>query len=188
MRLKDQFGETLLEEWALRFPPADVTLCNSRTGERTREISLVAVKVRTEKTQGKDLRTGEEKTVVRTLAQRYLAAGTAALAYEDAPDAAVFSPFRRGQIANYGAAEYLFKEFLKRLSPGLHLLKPILCIHEQERTTEVEERALTEAGMQAGARKVFLYQEPLSIFLESAPLYKELRGGLVIHLDPREEA
>ena len=187
MQLKDGSGGTFLEEWALRFTPADVTLCNLRTGERMREISLVAVKVRTEKTPGKDLRTGEEKTVVRTLAQRYLAAGTAASAYEGAPDAAVFSPFRRGQIANYGAAEYLFREFLKRLSPGLHLLKPILCIHEQERTTEVEERALIDAGIQAGARKVFLYQEPLSTFLKSTPLYKELRGGLVIHLDPREE-
>ena len=57
----------------------------------------------------------------------------------------------------------------------------------QEQTTDVEERAIIDAGVQSGARKVFLYQEPLSALLDAAPTWKELRNALVIHIESREE-
>ena len=187
MKLKEQNIGTVLEEWACRFTPADIVLHSLKTGEEVREISLVAAQVKTVEQKGKNPRTGEEATAHHTVIHRYLAAGKAARAYENTPDAVVFSPLRYGQIAHYGAAEYMFKEFVKQLTPGIRLFKPVLCIRVQEQTTEVEERAIIDAGVQSGAQKVFLYQEPLSALLDAAPTWKELRNALVIHIEPRKE-
>ena len=187
MKMNEQNIGTILEEWACRFTPADVTLHNLKTGEDIREISLVAAQVKTVEQTGKNPRTGEEATVRHTVIRRYLAAGTAARAYERTPDAVVFSPLRYGQIAHFEATEYMFREFMKQLTPGIRLRKPILCVRVQELTTEVEERAIIDAGVQSGAQKVFLYQEPLSALLDAAPMWKELRNALVIHIEPRKE-
>ena len=187
MKLLEAAGGAVLEEWACRFAPADMILHNLKTGEELREISLVAVQVKTVEQRGKNPRTGEETAASHTVIQRYLAAGKAALTYENAPDVVVFSPLRYGQNANYGAAEYMFKEFVKRLTPGIRLLKPVLCVRVQEQTTEVEERAIIDAGIQSGARKVYLYQEPLSAIVDAAPEWKALRNALVIHIEPCKE-
>lgn len=186
MKLRDMAGGPILEDWACRFTPADLILHDLKTGEELREISLVAARVKAVERTGTNLWTGEQVTETHTVLQRYLAAGEAALAYEDTPDAVVFSPLRHGQIAHYDAAEYMFGDFLKRISPKIRLLKPVLCIRVQEQTTEVEERAIIEAGIQAGARKVFLYQEPLSVLLDAAPVRSDLRNALVIHIEPRD--
>lgn len=185
MKLREAHGGTVLEEWACRFTPADVTLHNLKTGEEIREISLVAAQVKTVERKGKNPATGEEITAHHTVIHRYLAVGKAARAYERTPDAVVFSPLRDGQIASYDAAEYMFKAFIKQLTPGIRLWKPVLYVHVQEQTTEVEERAIVDAGVQSGARRVFRYQEPLSTLVDAAPLWKELRNALVIHIEPR---
>lgn len=186
MKLREITSGTVLEDWACRFTPAEIILHDLRTGEELREISLVAAKVKTVEQTGKNPRTGEENTVSRTVLQRYLAAGNAARAYENTPDAVVFSPLRYGQIANYSAAEYMFKTLFKRLRPKFQLLKPNIFIRVQEQTTEVEERAVIDVGVQIGARKVFLYQEPLSVVLDTAPSWQALRRGYVIHIEPRD--
>ena len=187
MKMKEQNIGTILEEWACRFTPADVTLHNLKTGEDIREISLVAAQVKTVEQTGKNPRTGEEATGRHTVIHRYLAAGKAAQVYESTPDVVVFSPLRYGQIAHFEATEYMFREFMKQLTPGIRLFKPVLCVRVQEQTTNVEERAIIDAGVQSGAGKVFLYQEPLSAFLDAAPMWKELRNALVIHIEPRKE-
>lgn len=176
---------SILEVWERNFTPAHITLCNLRTGEQFQEISLVAAKVKTLEQTGKNLVTGEERTLSHTVIVGYYAAGKAARAYENTPDAVVFSPFRDGQIANYDAAEFLFKDFLKRMCGKLRLLKPVLCVRVQERTTQVEERAVIDAGVQAGARKVLLYQESLAALLRAAPESRELRNACVIHIEPQ---
>ena len=54
MKLREAHGGTVLEEWACRFTPADVTLHNLKTGEEIREISLVAAQVKTVERKGKN--------------------------------------------------------------------------------------------------------------------------------------
>ena len=174
MECRETTDGSLLEEWACHFPPSDVILRNLATGEEQREISLVAVRVE---------RMGGEAFPAKV--QRYLASGKAAQAYRDTPDTVVFSPLRQGQIANYAGAVYLFRRFLRQLSPGIRLLKPVLYIHIQKQTTEVEKLALFDAGIQAGARKVFLYQESLSALPDFIPSQKG--RGIVFHIGPQEK-
>ncbi|MDR3644996.1 MAG: rod shape-determining protein MreB [Clostridia bacterium] len=68
-------------------------------------------------------------------------------------------PLRDGVISNYDLTEQLVRYFIKKV--GAHLLfKPIIMICVPSLITEVEERAVVDAAMQAGARRVYLIEEP----------------------------
>lgn len=159
-------GWPVLEDWCRTFTPAEITVCRVKTGKQAREPSLVAARVRPED----------------GAAEQYLAAGEAARAYESVPGAAVFSPLREGQVACYDGARFLFKALLRQMSPPLP--KPLVCVRAQDRTTQVEEIALADALMQAGARRVLLYRGSLSEALDRAAERKELRHAVVVHIEP----
>ena len=98
----------------------------------------------------------------------------------------MFSPFRLGQVAHYSAAQQLLKALLKRAGCGAVLIpKPVMCIHTQKHTSQVEEVALAEAAIQCGARKVFLYTESLPAMLDLTRSRRELQSAIVIHIEPR---
>ena len=181
-----EMSRKVLEDWSRTFPPADVTLCDLRTGEQLQEISLVAAKVRQAELRGQGPHPDAEAAKTCTVIERYIAAGREAQKFEQAADTEVFSPLRRGQIAHCDAAVFMLRAFLGEIGPRVRLFKPVVCIHVQEQTTDVEERALIDAGVQAGARKIFLYQESLAALLEAAPAYRELRKGYAVHIEARE--
>ena len=138
-------GSTL-EPWLRELAPARITVLDLKTGERFTEPSYVAAEYETVTATGRDPATGETRDFSHLALRRYLAAGREALRYEDTPNVLVFSPFRDGQVAQYDGAEFLVRDFLKRIRPGFHLTKPVLCLKTQERTTQVEERALIDLG------------------------------------------
>lgn len=187
MKRSNAIHAPILEDWYRTFTPSKIILRNIKTGEQIQELSLVAAKIKTVEHKGNDPYTGEALTGTCTVLEKYLAAGKAALEYEKMPDVMVFSPLRQGQIAHYDAAQYLFRDLLKRISPKLQLLKPVLVIHIQAQTTQVEERAMIDAGIQAGAREILLYQQPLSLLLEHIQKFKKARNGIVIHISPQDE-
>lgn len=186
MRRLEKAPGPVLEDWYRSLAPAELFLRSLATGETLREVSLVAVKVRNVEQTGRRPDTGEETLLRRTVMERWLAAGEAARAWENAEGAAVFSPLRGGQVAHYDGAKYLFQTLWKRVCPGLPLVKPVVWICMPERTTQVEERAMVEAGTQAGARQVLLCREPLSGLPDAAPEIRELRHGYVLHMEPRD--
>ncbi|EOS66725.1 hypothetical protein C816_00871 [Oscillibacter sp. 1-3] len=166
--MRDAFyegGRPVLEDWRRTFAPAEIMVRCFKTGKQVREPSLVAAQVRAED----------------GVMERCLAAGEAARTYADVPGAVVFSPLREGQVACYDGARFLFKALLRQMGPPLP--KPLVCVRVQDRTTQVEEIALTDALIQAGARKVLLYRGPLSEALDRAAERKELRHALVMHIE-----
>ncbi len=70
-------------------------------------------------------------------------------------------PLREGVISDYDMTERMIKEFIKKLV-GFRLFKPRVVICVPSGITEVEERAVIDAGMQAGARRVYLIEEPVA--------------------------
>lgn len=172
-------------QWYQSFAPASLLLHSVKTGEQVREPSLVAVKLNA--LERRELPSSDERFHTSPAAiERCLAVGREALDYRDAPDAAVYSPLRCGQVADYEAARLMLKALWKRLRPN-PLAKPVLCIHVQEYTTEVEEIALIDAAIQAGARRVLLYQQPFSVMLEKAQADPKLRSGYILHIEPQED-
>ena len=173
-----------LEPWLRELAPARITVLDCKTGERFTEPSYVAAEYETVETTGRDPATGETRTFQRLSLRRYLAAGREALRYEGSPDVLVFSPFRDGQVAQYDGAEFLVRDFLKRIRPGFQLMKPVLCLKVQERTTQVEEKALIDLGLQSGGGKVFLFQEPLSALEEGNGSFPGLSRAVVFDILP----
>ena len=167
-----------LDDWCLQYKPARLTILNLKTGQQLQEPSLVAAKYRLEERTGTNRATGETRTFSFKVLERYLAVGEEARAYENTPD---------GQVAQYGGAEYLFRELIRRVSPKIRILKPVLCIKVQEHTTDVEERAIVDLGIQAGTRKVLLYQEPLSLILDHRENFREMRNTMIVDIQPQKD-
>ncbi len=74
-------------------------------------------------------------------------------------------PLKEGVISDYTVTERMLRYYLQRLTRRgffASLFKPRLVISVPCGITEVEERAVIDAGMQAGARKVHLIEEPLA--------------------------
>ena len=157
--------QLLPEDWYPELAPAQITIHSLKTGRQIQEPSLIAA--------------------ARSQPDKLAAAGGQALSYQNDPDMVVFSPFRQGQIAHYPAAQALIKALLKQAGHGaVSIPKPVMCVHIQERTTQVEEQALAEAAIQCGARKVFFYTDSLSAMARTAESRKELRRAILLHIDP----
>ncbi|MDD4509725.1 MAG: rod shape-determining protein MreB [Oscillospiraceae bacterium] len=70
-------------------------------------------------------------------------------------------PLREGVISDYDMTERMLKEFIRK-SVSFRLFKPRVVICVPSGITEVEERAVIDAGIQAGARRVYLIEEPVA--------------------------
>ena len=70
-------------------------------------------------------------------------------------------PLREGVISDYDMTERMLKEFIHKVA-GVSLFKPRVIICVPSGITEVEERAVVDAGIQAGARRVYLIEEPVA--------------------------
>ena len=70
-------------------------------------------------------------------------------------------PLREGVISDYDMTERMLREFIRKVT-SFRLFKPRVVICVPSGITEVEERAVIDAGVQAGARKVYLIEEPLA--------------------------
>ena len=71
-------------------------------------------------------------------------------------------PLREGVISDYEMTERMLKEFIHKVSGGFQFFKPRVIICVPSGITGVEERAVVDAGIQAGARRVYLIEEPVA--------------------------
>ena len=70
-------------------------------------------------------------------------------------------PLREGVISDYEVTERMLKELIHKVM-GFQFFKPRIIICVPSGITEVEERAVIDAGIQAGARRVYLIEEPVA--------------------------
>jgi rod shape-determining protein MreB len=71
-------------------------------------------------------------------------------------------PLRDGVIADFEMTEKLLSDFIKRVVRRKYLMKPRIVISVPSGITEVEKRAVRDSAENAGAREVFLIQEPMA--------------------------
>jgi len=71
-------------------------------------------------------------------------------------------PMRDGVIADFMAAEEMIKHFIRRVHNRKSLISPKVMICVPADATPVERRAVQEAALSAGARKIYLIQEPVA--------------------------
>ncbi len=94
---------------------------------------------------------------------------------------AAIRPIRDGVVSDFEMTERLLRELLRKVS-GFSMLKPRLLISVPSGITEVEERAVMEAALQAGARRVFLLEEPVAAALGAGLSISEPKGKMVIDI------
>lgn len=90
-------------------------------------------------------------------------------------------PLREGVISDYDMTERMIKEFLKKIV-GFRLSKPRIVICVPSGITEVEERAVIDAGKQAGARRVYLIEEPVAAAIGAGIDISKPEGHMVVDI------
>ncbi|MCC8065215.1 MAG: rod shape-determining protein MreB [Clostridiales bacterium] len=90
-------------------------------------------------------------------------------------------PLREGVISDYDMTERMLREFINKVAP-VHVFKPRLVICVPSGITEVEERAVIDAGIQAGARKVYLIEEPVAAAIGAGIDISQPEGHMVVDI------
>lgn len=90
-------------------------------------------------------------------------------------------PLRDGVISDYDMTERMLKEFIHKVN-GFQLFKPRVIICVPSGITEVEERAVIDAGIQAGARSVYLIEEPVAAAIGAGIDIAKPDGHLIIDI------
>ena len=91
-------------------------------------------------------------------------------------------PLREGVISDYDMTERMLKEFIHKVSGGFHFFKPRVIICVPSGITEVEERAVVDAGIQAGARRVYLIEEPVAAAIGAGIDITQPDGHMVVDI------
>ena len=90
-------------------------------------------------------------------------------------------PLRDGVISDYDMTERMLKEFIHKVN-GFQLFKPRVIICVPSGITEAEERAVIDAGIQAGARSVYLIEEPVAAAIGAGIDIAKPDGHLIIDI------
>ena len=90
-------------------------------------------------------------------------------------------PLRDGVISDYDMTERMLKEFIHKEN-CFKLFKPRVIICVPSGITEVEERAVIDAGIQAGARSVYLIEEPVAAAIGAGIDIAKPDGHLIIDI------
>ena len=77
-------------------------------------------------------------------------------------DIAVIRPMADGVIADFDSTEIMLKYFIKKVRKRRSLVRPRIIISVPSGVTPVEKRAVRESAESAGAREVFLIEEPMA--------------------------
>lgn len=91
-------------------------------------------------------------------------------------------PLRDGVISDYDMTERMLKEFIRKVTGGFHLFPPRIMVCVPSGITEVEERAVIDAGRQAGARRVYLIEEPVAAAIGAGIDISKPDGHMVVDI------
>lgn len=91
-------------------------------------------------------------------------------------------PLKDGVIADLTATEVMLKNMLKKVCTRNNVGRPRVVVGVPSGITEVEERAVEEAVMQAGAREVYLIEEPMAAAVGAGINVAEPSGSMIVDI------
>jgi rod shape-determining protein MreB len=91
-------------------------------------------------------------------------------------------PLRNGVIADFEATERMIRYFIKKVHNRRTLLHPRVVIGVPSGITEVERRAVRESAEQAGAREVYLIDEPMAAAIGAGIPVQEPEGSMIVDI------
>ncbi len=91
-------------------------------------------------------------------------------------------PMKDGVIADFDVAEQMIKSFIKKVHKGRSLSNPQIVICVPSGATNVERRAIRESADAAGARRVYLIEEPVAAAIGAGLPVAEPTGSMVVDI------
>ncbi|MBP1542768.1 MAG: rod shape-determining protein [Oscillospiraceae bacterium] len=90
-------------------------------------------------------------------------------------------PLKDGVISDNDMTQAMIKEFIRMVNGGF-MMKPrvVLCVPSS--VTDVERRAVVEAALSAGARKVYLIEEPIAALIGAGIDISKPNGTMVVDI------
>ena len=91
-------------------------------------------------------------------------------------------PLRDGVIADFEVAEEMIKYFIRKVHNRRSFTSPLVIICVPSGSTAVERRAIQESAESAGARRVFLIEEPMASAIGAGLPVTEPTGSMVVDI------
>ncbi|MCF8499687.1 MAG: rod shape-determining protein [Rhodospirillum sp.] len=91
-------------------------------------------------------------------------------------------PLRDGVIADFEVAEEMIKHFIRKVHNRRSFASPMVIICVPSGSTAVERRAIQESAEAAGARRVFLIEEPMAAAIGAGLPVTEPTGSMVVDI------
>jgi len=91
-------------------------------------------------------------------------------------------PIKDGVIADFEVTEAMLRYFIARVHNRSTLVRPRIVIAVPSGITEVEKRAVRESAMSAGAREVYLIEEPMAAAIGAGLPVTEPSGNMIIDI------
>lgn len=91
-------------------------------------------------------------------------------------------PLRDGVIADFEVAEAMIKHFIQKVHNRSFMVAPVVVICVPTGSTAVERRAIQESALVAGAKKVYLVEEPMSAAIGAGLPVSEPTGSMVVDI------
>ena len=91
-------------------------------------------------------------------------------------------PMKDGVIADFTATQLMLKNIIAKVGKRYNIGKPRVVVGVPSGITEVEERAVEEAIIQAGAKEVYLIEEPMAAAIGASLDVGEPSGNIIVDI------
>jgi len=91
-------------------------------------------------------------------------------------------PLQDGVIADFSATQLLLKNIIQKVCDRYNAGRPRVVVGVPSGITEVEERAVEESVLQAGAREVYLIEEPMAAAIGASLDVGEPSGSIIVDI------
>ena len=91
-------------------------------------------------------------------------------------------PLKDGVIADFTATQLMLKNILTKVCQRYNAGKPRVVVGVPSGITEVEERAVEETIIQAGAKEVYLIEEPMAAAIGASLEVAEPSGSIIVDI------
>lgn len=91
-------------------------------------------------------------------------------------------PMKDGVIANFEVTEMMLRHFIRKVHNRKTLVRPRIIVCVPSGITQVERRAVRESAESAGAREVFLIEEPMAAAIGVGLPIEEASGNMILDI------
>lgn len=91
-------------------------------------------------------------------------------------------PLKDGVIADFGATQLMLKNLISKVCQRYNVIRPRVVVGVPSGITEVEERAVEESILQAGAKEVYLIEEPMAAAIGANIDVAEPAGNIIVDI------